>query len=149
MKTCVLFLMLPILAGAQSIVLLDRAYKSPITVTETITQGQSGKWFPVYIADLDKVIRLTEQLAASINRGTIVSSSLQILPVGHSHFAITMQHAGAYSSYSISLATRSGNVGTFLQLVTQNQGSKKALQELLLFLDYLKNNRHIVGGAGK
>lgn len=153
MKTCIVLLyILPVCAYAQSIALLDREFKNPITVTETLTRDQlSGRTFPIYTADLDVVIRLTEKLARSLVSGTQPLSGMELLPAGHSHIAVATQRTGAHTTYSVSLSTRSGDVGTFLQLVKRNQGNKRAVQELLLFLDYLKNNRHMVGsksGAG-
>lgn len=140
-----LLLLLPGFAYAQTIALLDRAFKNPVTVTETVTSQQlSGKWFPVYIADFENVIRLTERLVRSINNRTLPSSGTQVLGVGHSRVAITAHGTGVHTTYSIFLSTRSGNIGASLQLVKRDEGNRKAVQELLLFLDYLKNNRHML-----
>jgi hypothetical protein len=143
MKT-ILLLLLPCFARAQSIALVDRAFKVPLTVTDTLTARQlSGKLFPIYTSDLDSVILLTEYLARYIDAGTVYQPEMHIRAVGHSQFAVTTQRMGQYNTYGIFLNTRSGNLGAALEVVKRGNGNKKAAQQLHLFLDYLKNNRHI------
>lgn len=146
MKTC-LFLLLAIsrFAVAQDIALIDRHFKNPMSVTKKLTVEQlSGKQFPVYIADLDSVIRLTETLSEYINAGIVHEPDMQIFQVGSSHFAINTERKGVYNMYSIFLSTKAGNVGASIELVKRGDGNKKAVQRLQVFLDYLKNNRHMI-----
>lgn len=145
MKTgFLILLLLPGIALAQTIALLDRNFKIPVAVTETLTREQlSGKWFPVYIADLDTMIQLVEALARSVNHRTLPPSYAQVIQAGHSHVAVTTERSGGYTTCSIALATRCGNIGAVLQLVRKEDSNRKAAQLLLAFLDYIKNNRHI------
>jgi hypothetical protein len=69
---------------------------------------------------------------------------MQLLLAGHSQFACTIQGSGENHTFSIVLNTRSGNVGASLDLVEKRDGNRKAVQKIQAFLDYLKNNRHIV-----
>lgn len=145
MKTTLfLCLLVSRFAAAQDIALLDRGLKNPMTVTNQLTQEQlvSGQ-FPIYTADLDSVIRLTEALARYINTGAVQKACVQVFPVGRSYFAVTTQAGGAYSTYAIILNTLSGVMGATLEVVKQGAGNKKAMRQLQVFLDYLKNNRHI------
>jgi hypothetical protein len=72
---------------------------------------------------------------------------MQIFKAGHSQFAVTTLRAGSYNTYEIYLSTRSGNLGASLELVKRGDGPKKALQQVQVFLDYLKNNRHHMAWA--
>jgi hypothetical protein len=137
-------LLLPGIALAQTIALLDRNFKKPIAVTETLTREQlSGKWFPIYVTDLDTVIKVAEALAHAISNGTLPPSNTQLIQAGHSHFAVAAQRTGGYTTCNIALATQSGNMGATLLLVRKEDSNRKAAQLLLLFLDYIKNNRHM------
>ena len=148
MKTVVLLLwLLPCWAAAQEIVLLDRNLKRPAALTRKLTPGQlMNRAFPIYKSDLDSVIHITEALSHYINTGVVHQADMQLLPVGHSQFAITTRRSGAFNSYIVYLNTRSGNLGASLKLIGQEDNNRQAVQQLLLFVDYLKNNRHIVDG---
>lgn len=139
-----MLLLLPCFAFTQPIALLDRAFKKPVTVTKALSTTQlSGRQFPIYTADLDTVIQVTEQLARYIDTGAVRPPDMQMLAAGHSLFAVTTNQAGVYNNYTVFLSTRSGNLGATLELVKHGYGNRKAVQQLRLFLDYLKNNRHI------
>ena len=146
MKTAVLLLLLvPGWVSAQDIVLVDRNLKRPMSLTRTLTPRQlMGNVFPIYRADLDSVIQVTESLTSFINTGVVHEANMQLLTVGHSQFAVTTRRTGTFNSYIIYLNTRSGNIGTSLELVGREDNNRQALQQLLLFMDYLKNNRNIV-----
>ena len=147
MKTGILLLLLwPFFAPAQDIALVDRELKRPMLVTQELTPEQlSGKYFPIYTSDLDSVIQMIEGLTGFINTGMVHDNNMQLLPVGHSQFAITILRAGSFNSYMVFLSTRCENLGATLELVKRHDSSRQALHELFLFLDYLKNNRHMVG----
>lgn len=144
MKTLLLLLLLPCFAHAQTITLVDRAFKAPVTVTPALTARQlSGKLFPIYTTDLDSVILLTEHLVHYIDAAAAHEPTMQLRAAGHSLFSITAQREGSYNTYGIFLSTRAGDLGASLELVKPGYGNKRAVQQLQLFLDYLKNNRHI------
>jgi hypothetical protein len=144
MKTAfLLLLLLPCVALAQDIALLDRDFKNPIAVTQTVTAAQlSNKLFPVYTTDLDTMVRVLENLARTINTGEVHEPAMQLLPVGHSQFTINTERMGSFNTYAIYLSTRTGDLGASLELVKRGEGNRKTLENLFLFLDYLKNNRH-------
>lgn len=146
MKTVLfLFLFISRVAVAQEIALLDRAFKNPMALTQKLTIEQlGGKQFPVYKADLEAVIRLMENLSRYINTGTVHETATQLLPAGHSNLTVAMQRTGAYCTYTVFVNTRSNDIGASLEVVKSGSGNKKALQQLQAFLDYLKNNRHII-----
>lgn len=138
-------LLLPCWVAAQEIALVDRNLKRPMTLTRKLTPSQlMGRVFPIYKADLDSVIKVVESLSKFINTGAVHDANMQLLPVGHSQFAITTRRSGPSNSYIVLLNTRAGNVGASFQLVKQNDNNRKAVHQLLLFVDYLKNNRHIM-----
>jgi len=146
MKTVILLLLLvPCFARAQDIALVDRELKGPMTVTRNLTlRDLSSKLFPIYRADLDSIIHITESLISFIKNRTTREPNMQLVPVGHSQFAITTERSGEYNSYMVFLNTRSNNLGATLELVSRGDNNRRAVQQLLQFLDYLKNNRHMI-----
>lgn len=147
MKTgLLLLLLLPRVAPAQAIAWLDRNFKNPITVTKTnVAAPLSHNVFPVYTTDLDTIIGLLENLARSLDTGTPKETKTQLLQAGHSLLAVTTEHSGGSGIYTIYLTTRLENKGLSLAIVPHGTNNKKAVQNLLLLLQYLKNNRPFVG----
>lgn len=143
-KAVLLLLLLPCLAPAQEIALLNRNLKSALIVTNELAAKElTTGWFPIVAADLDSVIFVAENLVQSLNKITAPEADIQLLPVGHSQFVVLAQQAGTFINYTIILSTRFGNVGASLEVVTRGSGNRQAAQQLLRFLDYLKNNRHL------
>jgi hypothetical protein len=139
-----LLLLLPLFCGAQEIVLLDRRFKEPIRVSGPVTGEALNRSFPVYRSDLDSVIQITESLLSSLHSGKPPKENTRFVQAGHSLFAIRTWNVGAHSTHFVVLSTRSGNKGATLALVTEKDGTKKAARKLLVFLDYLKNNRPVL-----
>ena len=132
-------------AVAQEIVLLDRSFRKPIAVTQNVTAAQlQDRKFPIYVTDLDSVIKIIENLANHINTGAVHEGGTQMLAVGHSQFSITTYNKQNYNNYSIHFSTQSGDLGASVKLVKQEDNTRKAVQRLRIFLDYLKNNQHIL-----
>jgi len=147
MKTGILLLLLlPTIALAQNIALLDRNLKKPVVVTQALAATQlAHNLFPIYTTDLDSVIQLLEDLARRISNKDVPEEMMQVLPVGHSQFAITTEPKGNVAVYTIYLSTRIQNLGASLEVVEPKTGNRRTVQNLLLFLDYLKNNRPFIG----
>ena len=146
MKTLVLWMLLfsqP--AGAQEIVLADRALKKPMTVTDTVTKAQlMGRLFPIYRDDLDALIDTMERFAHYINTPAMHEPNMQIVPIGHSKLSFTTLQSGSYNTYLVSINTLSGELGASMQVVKKGDNNKKGLRRLQSFIEYLKNNRHII-----
>jgi hypothetical protein len=138
-----LLMLLPLFCGAQEIILLDRHFKEPIQFTRSFTREALNSNFPVYRADIDAIIHITETLLAAIRSGNKPEQGARILQAGHSRLTILGRSSGIYSTQLVVLTSRSGNKGATLELLTEKDGTKKAAQKLLVFLDYLKNNRSI------
>jgi len=138
-----LLMLLPLFCGAQEIVLLDRRFKEPVLFAGSFTHEALNTNFPVYRADVDAVINITETLLAAIRSGKKPEQGARILQAGHSRLTIHSRNSGVYSTQLVVLTSRSGNKGATLELLTEKDGTKKAAQKLLVFLDYLKNNRSI------
>lgn len=137
--------MLPLFGKAQSIALVDRDFKRPMTLTQTLSIAQlAGRHFPIHTADLDSVIEVTATLARQIADRTAPESEMQVITAGKSKFAITIQKAGNYNTYRVLLSTMSDNLGASLELVNDRDNNYSAVQKLYIFLDYLKNNIHLI-----
>lgn len=137
--------MLPLFGKAQSIALVDRDFKRPMTLTQTLSIAQlAGRHFPIQTADLDSVIEVTATLARQIADRTAPEAEMQVITAGKSRFAITIQKAGNYNTYRVLLSTVSGNLGASLELVNGRDNNYSAVQKLYIFLDYLKNNIHLI-----
>jgi hypothetical protein len=143
MKFGLMLLLLPLFCDAQEIALLDRHFKKPVLYTNSLQGDALYRCFPVYRADLDSVIQVTETLLSSVQAGKPPEPDAVFLPAGHSFFAVRTWKTGAYTNYFVVLSTRSGDKGATLELLSEQDGNKKAAQKLLVFLDYLKNNRHL------
>jgi hypothetical protein len=139
-----LLLLLPLFCGAQEIALLDRHFKEPVRLSGALTSETLYHSFPVHRADLDSVIRITENLLSALHSSKPPKDNNLFLQAGHSLFAIRTWNAGAHSTHSVVLSTLLGNKGATLALVSENDGTKKAARKLLVFLDYLKNNRPVL-----
>lgn len=140
-----LLLLLPYCMAAQEVILVDRNLKAAmLPMPDGAVQRWAYRWFPVYVADLDSVIQVAESLVRLINESTAQEAVGQLWPAGHTRFAVNVQRTGSSYTYSIFVSTRLGDVGTTLDLVKRQSSSRRAVQQLLQFLDYLKNNRHLI-----
>jgi hypothetical protein len=139
-----LFIIFGHVAAAQEIVLVDRDFKRPVSFTRQLTGSQLlSKRFPIYTTDLDSVIAIMEVLSEYLNTGKPHVTTTQVLPVGHSRIMVNTKSAGSGNSYDIFVTTRSEDLGAVMELVKNGAGNKKAMQQVQVFLDYLKNNRHL------
>jgi hypothetical protein len=145
MKRFVFLLLLwPCVAEAQRVLLLDRNLKAAITQTEAPTREQlSGDWFPIEAADFDSVMLLLEDLVRWTDTSVVLHTDMQLLTAGHSHFAIATQHDNGYNVFGITLSTRLRDVGASMELVKRGTGGRQTVRQLLRYLEYRKNNRHM------
>jgi len=144
-STLFIYLFLLKTAAAQEIALLDRSYRNPLTVTQDLTAGQlMNRCFPVYTTDIDALIAVANTLANDINTGAVQQPEMKRVTVGNSTVAITTQRSGASNTYGVILITVAGNKGATMELVKPGVGNRTAVKQLRIFLDYLKNNKHII-----
>jgi hypothetical protein len=142
-QALLLLLLLPGFAKTQEIVLIDRNLKTPVQpVPAQAEQEWVNQWFSIYANDLDSVILIVENLVRLINRRDVPIERLWT--AGHTKFVINTQRNGRIYTYAIFVNTHLEDVGTSLNLVKRGSGERQAIQRLLQFLDYLKNNRHLL-----
>ena len=149
MKHLLLFILLVPLAGsAQKFALLDRDFKRPVVITDTLTSViGSDRRFPVYIKDIDSLILFTEQLARNIYAGKTYEDQTVYSAVGSSWFLAHREKLRSVNKYYITLNTRANNIGSSMELVSNFDGNRAALQKIYIFLDYLRNNRLLIKDA--
>jgi hypothetical protein len=143
-----LLMMLPLAGFAQKYVLLDRDFIRPVIVTDEVTAGQMHKRrFPVFTKDIDSLIHFTERLQKQMNTRITYETASGYYPVGGSWFVAHREKTGKINKYNITLNTRVNDIGASLELVSNSNGSKTALQKINIFLDYLRNNRVLIKDA--
>jgi hypothetical protein len=141
MKILFLLLCIPFAMQAQKIALVDREFKSPIIFMDSVAHAETYQdRFPIYINDMDVVLKTTERLARYINTGRQHDAGEQSFTTGKSRFLAQTEKTGHSNRYRIIINTRTGSMGTSLTLVNQDDGQRKAVQKLNIFVDYLKNN---------
>lgn len=148
MKTLLLLsVLLPVLAGAQKLALIDRSFKTPISFTDSVSRLQVlQNRFIIYSQDIDSLIRVTERFAQYINTGKVHEPATFDIFTGHSHIVAMTRKAGHINSYHLVLSTRTDNIGTSITIVS-SAGKRKAMQKLNIFLDHLRNNRSLLKDA--
>lgn len=148
MKTLIFLLsFLPVTTIAQDMLLLDRNFRSPVEVVNADTDSNvEGQLFPLYNADLDSIITFTQELITQFDISRNVPSESYIKQFGHSYFIAQASQNGTLTQYYIRLITRSGNTNYAIRLIDKEDGQKRRVQKLKVFLDYLRNNRVLASG---
>lgn len=141
-----LFLLLAVgaIANAQPLVVLDKEWKEPLTLTEHKGQPLDWQHFPVYQADIDAVIGWTKWFIEALEEGRQMTAINEIKEAGASRFIGFTNSYRKNPGFQLNLVTRCGNLGYSMALVETSDGRKKGLQKLRAFLDYLRNNRFLV-----
>ncbi len=145
MKSLIISLIFPVFCSAQQVVLLDRAFKEPIRVTNAITTDDLLKgWFPIHIKDVDSIIKKVNWFQKYIDTGQRHENESIIMNVGNTNFISQVEKQGNSNNYYIVLNTTTGNIGSTLLLVKKRDGKKSALQKLNIFIDYIRNNMSVL-----
>lgn len=145
MKALIFSLLFPIFCSAQQIVLLDRGFKEPMRVTNTITTGDLLKgWFPIHIKDVDSIVKKVAWFQKYINTGQRHENESIVMNVGNTNFISQVEKQGNSNNYYIVLNTTTGNYGATMLLVKKRDSKKRALQKLNIFIDYLRNNMSVL-----
>jgi hypothetical protein len=142
MKLLLIFaLLLPVTLMAQKIALLDRGFKRPILFTDSATmEHMVQNYFPVHVGDLRSILKTTDWLIATIDDGKTQTKIDNSFPAGQSTFICSESTMRKYSVLNIVLSTRTPGFSTSLKLVRFDDSRKRAIQKLLIFTDYIKNN---------
>jgi hypothetical protein len=148
MKPLLLFLMLlPLVATAQKIALIDRGFKKPVQFTDSATMDHMFEnFFPVYVRDIGAILKKTEWLIAQIDTGSKQPSIDNEISVGNSTFVYASSGMQNNARHQLVLATRTSGLSTSVKLFEFNDSRKRSIQRLLIFSDYVRNN---LAGAGE
>lgn len=141
MKPLLLLLLLPLIATAQKIALVDRGFKKPLRFTDSATMDHLfDQFFPVYVRDADAIIKNVEWLIARIDSSSKQLSIDQEIIVGNSKFIYAISGMQHNARHQLVLTTRTSSLTTSVKLFEFNDSRKRAIQRLLIFSDYLRNN---------
>ena len=143
MKYLLLLLLLPLFGSTQKIVLLDRQFRNPVTLTDSISPEQFPGTFPVYLNQFDSLIKVADHYRQSFNRGRGEKHGPGTFYLGSTKF-VSGNKENAYTGNQVLIATRVGFVQTSLELVGPADSNRRAQQKLAVFIDYLRNNRPLL-----
>ncbi|MCU7551321.1 hypothetical protein OCK74_19520 [Chitinophagaceae bacterium LB-8] len=151
MKLLLLFvLFLPVSMVAQKIALIDRGFKRPILFTDSATtEDIINDYFPVHIEDLKSVLKTTDWFISAIDAGGTQIKDVSNVPAGKSTFYYSESVARKYAFHNIVLSTSTSGFSTSLKLVRFDDSRKRAIQKLLIFTDYIKNNLAVADEVSK
>ncbi len=131
-------------AAAQSIVLVDKAFREPFTLAAEGDAHLNPRFLPVYTQDIDSVMSITAWYIEMLEAKEPGLDLSQIKKAGASKFIGQRTVKGGVHQFRLNLVTLCGQAGYSLQLVENEDGHKKRLQKLRAFYDYLRNNRFLV-----
>jgi hypothetical protein len=142
-----LALLVVVKANAQPVAMLDKEWKEPIALAMPLAEPIDYHFFPVYKADIDSVIILTEWFIELLGQKEEAQTLNQIKNAGASKFIAFTNQKGSLIRFQLNLITRCGQAGYKMELVNLNDGHKQRLQKLRAFLAYLRNNRFLLDEA--
>ncbi len=124
----------------QSIALLDRNFRMPVTYTDSVTLDILGKGaFPIYLRDVKPVIEAIEDVRKKINQNRYNSSGINKIAIGHSSLIVEKEISSSSTQYRLTLVTESNGFSTYIELV-KGSFDRTAQQRIVAFLDYLNDN---------
>ena len=131
----------PFLGKTQKLFLIDRNFYHPIRIADSISMDQASKGFlPVYHKDLQVVSQQMQWLIKHmISPAGINMEESFILKMGNSNCIVTTEKNRRVDKYTIVLNTEMDNMKTSIVLAS-GEPSKRALQRVTIFMDYLRNN---------
>lgn len=145
-----LAMLLPAALAAQKIALIDRGFKRPVLYTDSVTTEHLFQdYFPIHAEDLRTVIKTADKYIAAIDAGGAQSKMEDDIPAGRSKFVYTGSVTRRYTLHHIVLSTCTNDLTTSLKLVRFDDSRKRAIQKLLIFTDYVKNNLAVADEANK
>ena len=143
MKCLLLLLLLPLFGRTQKIVLIDRHFREPVAVTDSISLKQFSSSFPVYLNQFDSLIRVAEEFRQRQDRGKGERGGRVLFSLESGQFA-SDQMENAYNKKGVLIVERVADVQTFLGLVAPADLNRKAAQKLPVFIDSFRNDRPLL-----
>jgi hypothetical protein len=141
---------IPVNLAAQKIALIDRGFKRPIQFADSTTMEHLVEgFFPVYVEDLRTVLQKIDLLISYVHEGSIKEKIGDKVPAGKSVFICSSSGTQKHIFHNIVLSTRTSAFSTSLKLVHFTDSRKRALQKLLIFIDYVKNNLAVADEASR
>lgn len=131
-------------AFSQSIVLLVKEFKEPLSFSDPSDETVDLHFFPIYQSDIDSVMKVTEWFIQALEESRTVPVINATKNAGASRFLANTGTFEKVPGFQLNLTTRCGQSGYCMQLVGPKDGHKKRLQKLRAFLDYLRNNQFLV-----
>ena len=146
-KLLFLFCILPLLSVAQKYALIDRDFRKPIVLTDNLQDRMDGA-FIIHKKDATAIIQKLETFT-KLYQHRLQPNDRSYIEVGNSNFVMYKEKDTKYHGLMIVLNTRAANIGSSLELVHLEDGNRLALQKLLVFLDYLRNNKVVMEPEAK
>lgn len=149
-RLLLIVLLLPVGLVAQRIALIDRGFKRPILfIDSATTEDVLNDYFPVHIEDMRSILKTTDWFISSIDAGGAPIKDVSDVPAGKSTFFYSELALRKYVLHNIVLSTSTSGFSTSLKLVRFDDSRKRAIQKLLIFTDYIKNNLAVADEARK
>ena len=129
-------------ACTQDLVLLDRKWKQPVQLIDSVTlQVLLGGSFPIYKSDLDRTITILEHILEKGVQEQDFEYYNHPLPIEGTQVVGQLSNR---AKHRIFLKTRVGNYTTFMDLISGSETPFQKGRKLFQLLDYLKNNRSLL-----
>ena len=139
-RILLLLFFIPLFPAAQKIAVIDRNFYEPIAMMDALTTEVATKGgLIVYQKDIALVIEGLEQLARKLSYGKKLPDNFSDMKFGNTRCIVITEKTGKNYSHNIVLNTSSQNIKTSIVLA-DDEPSKRALQRLNIFLDYLRHN---------
>ena len=140
-KLFILLLFTSISSYAQSIALMDRSFKEPVSYTDSITTNMVEKGaFPLFVKDAAKLINFLNWFSKNINSTHPEEIPTQELQWGNLQVYMHTAYSGHYKKYQLVLKTIVAGMSTSLVLVDANDSYPLAIEKLDRSTAYIRNN---------
>ncbi len=147
MKTFLLLLFFfPFVSKAQKFALIDRNFYQPINLVDTFTMEQASKGLlSVYYKDIRSIMEGMQWLVNYLNAPKINPEKSFVLKMGNSKCFVKAEKNARINSYNVVFNTEIENIKTSI-ILAANESTKRAIQRVTIFMDYLGNNASMVAG---
>ena len=131
--------LVPAVAGAQELIMIDRNFQKPFEPCDSITlTNLSRGGFPMYMAEIPAVVNRLEEYTKHIALGKELPEGSDTLHLKHCMLFLSRNTA----NYFCVLQTRNDKYSVPLVLAS-GTGRKETVMRLSRFIDYLRNNRSV------
>lgn len=145
MKTFLLVLFFsPLVSKGQKFALIDRNFYQPINLVDTFTMEQASKGqLSIYYKDIRSILEGMQWLVNYLNAPKINPVRSFVLKMGNSNCFVTARKNAGINSYHVVFNTEINNIKTSI-ILAANESTKRAIQRVTIFMDYLGNNASMV-----